>query len=142
MRLACLLLVPISLSASLAAAQAAPQPAEHPQLHVEVMQAEGGRNVGEGLAALATLRTSLEACRPSAERAYPYARVVARVSLSEAGTVDAVELRDADSHPTAPEWHACATAALRSWHLPRGARGSLTITANWQTPVDQLREMV
>lgn len=112
-----------------------------PNLQLEVMQAEGGRTVSEAVAALPTLQPALEACRPSAERAYPHTRLVAQLSLSNAGVVSAVQLRDADAHPTTPEWHACATAALRGWHLARGTAGSLVLTMNWQTPMDQLREM-
>lgn len=112
-----------------------------PSLQLEVMQAEGGRTVSEAAAALPTLRPALEACRPGAERAYPHARLVAQLSLNDAGVVSAVQLRDAETHPTTTEWHVCATAALRSWHLARGTPGSLVLTMNWQTPMDQLREM-
>lgn len=112
-----------------------------PSLQLEVMQAEGRRTVTEAVAALPTLRPVLEACRPSAERAYPHARLVAQLSLTDAGVVSAVQLREAETHPTTPEWHACATDALRGWHLARGNAGSLTLTMNWQTPMDQLREM-
>ena len=64
--------------------------------------------MNEAVAALPTLRPALEACRPSAERAYPNARLVAQLSLNDAGVVSAVQLREAETHPTTTQWHACA----------------------------------
>ena len=54
-----------------------------PSLQVAMMQAECGRTVSEAVAALPTLRRALEACRPSAERTCPHARVVAQLSLNK-----------------------------------------------------------